>query len=409
MTPYTSKVSFAEFVTLMAIMTAMTALSIDAALPALAEIGRALNILDSNDNQLIISLLFAGMAIGQIIYGPLSDSIGRKNSIYIGFGLYLVGCLFSIFSTDLTTMLIGRFLQGLGAAGPRIVTIALIRDLYEGREMARVMSFIMSVFIFVPAVAPAFGQGILFVWEWEAIFVSFLLIGLLTLMWFALRQEETLPQAARVPFSLRHIYKGVKETCLNRTAFGYTVATGIILGAFLGYLSSAQQIFQDAYKTGDAFVLYFGLLSVAIGLASFLNARLVMRYGMRRISGNAIYTVAAVSALFYLFAYAYNGLPPFYSFMLYGSITFFCMGLLFGNLNAMAMEPLGHIAGVGAAVVGSLSTFISVPLGVLIGRFYDGNILPLIAGFAVLGLLAGAVFHYASISPMQPVELDEEK
>lgn len=409
MTPYTSNVSFAEFVTLMAIMTAMTALSIDAALPALGEIGHALNILNSNDNQLIISLLFAGMAIGQIIYGPLSDSIGRKNSIYIGFGLYLLGCLFSILSTDLTTMLIGRFLQGLGAAGPRIVTIALIRDRYEGREMARVMSFIMSVFIFVPAVAPAFGQAILFVWEWEAIFVSFLLIGLLTLVWFALRQEETLLQADRVPFSLRHIYRGVKETCLNRTAFGYTIATGIILGAFLGYLSSAQQIFQDAYKTGDAFVLYFGLLSVAIGLASFLNARLVMRYGMRRISGNAIYTVAAVSALFYLFAYAYNGLPPFYSFMLYGSVTFFCMGLLFGNLNAMAMEPLGHIAGVGAAVVGSLSTFISVPLGVLIGRFYDGNILPLVAGFAVLGLLAGAVFHYASISPLQPVELDEKK
>ncbi|MCJ7766109.1 MAG: hypothetical protein MUP09_09255, partial [Thiovulaceae bacterium] len=144
------------------------------------------------------------------------------------------------------------------------------------------------------------------------------------------------------------------------------------------------------------------------GLASFLNARLVMRYGMRRISGYAINTITAVSALFFLYAFAFNGLPPFYSFMLYGAITFFCLGLLFGNLNAMAMEPLGHIAGVGAAVVGSLSTFISVPLGVLIGRLYEGTILPLVAGFAVLGLLAGAVFRYASAAPLQPVEIESE-
>jgi len=408
MTPHTSKVSFIEFVTLMGMMTAMTALSIDAALPALGEIGHALKIADSNDNQLIISLLFAGMAIGQLFYGPLSDSIGRKNSIYIGFIIYLIGCLFSIFSTDLSTMLVGRFLQGLGAAGPRIVTMALIRDRYEGREMARVMSFIMTVFIFVPAVAPAFGEAILYFWEWEAIFVSFLLIALLSLGWFALRQEETLPRALRIPFSLLHIYRGAKETCLNRTAFAYTVATGIIFGAFLGYLSSAQQIFQDAYLTGEAFALYFGLLAVAIGLASFLNAKLVMRYGMRRISGYAINALVSVSALFFLFAFAFNGLPPFYSFMLYGLITFFCLGLLFGNLNAMAMEPLGHIAGVGAAVVGSLSTFISVPLGILIGRFYDGTILPLVAGFALLGLLAGAVFRYASVAPLHTVEIDSE-
>ncbi|MDA3945219.1 MAG: multidrug effflux MFS transporter [Helicobacteraceae bacterium] len=408
MTPHTSKVSFVEFVTLMGLMTAMTALSVDAALPALGEIGHALNISDSNDNQLIISLLFAGMAIGQIIYGPLSDTVGRKSSIYIGIFIFIIGCLFSIFSTDLPTMLVGRFLQGLGAAGPRIVSMALIRDRYEGREMARVMSFVMTVFIFVPAVAPAFGEALLFLWNWEAIFISFLIIAILALAWFALRQEETLPRSARVPFSLRHIYKGVKETCLNRTAFGYTIATGIIFGAFLGYLSSAQQIFQDAYKTGDAFALYFGLLSIAIGLASFLNARLVLRHGMRKISGYAINTITIVSAFFFIYAFTLNGLPPFYSFILYGLVTFFCMGLLFGNLNAMAMEPLGHIAGVGAAVVGSLSTFISIPLGVLIGRLYDGNILPLVAGFAVLGLFAGFVFNYASGSTMQPVQLDDE-
>ncbi|UFH60377.1 multidrug effflux MFS transporter [Sulfurovum mangrovi] len=402
-----SKVSFLEFVSLMALLTAMTALSTDAVLPALGEIGHDLHITGSNNNQLIISLLFAGMALGQIIYGPLSDTIGRKRSIYIGITIFILGCILSIFSSDLTTMLIGRFLQGLGAASTRIVTMALIRDRYEGREMARVMSFIMTVFIFVPAVAPAFGEGVLLVWEWKAIFVSFLLIATLTFIWFALRQEETLPPSARVPFSLHHIYKGIKETCLNRTAFSYTIIAGIIFGAFLGYLSSAQQIFQDAYKTGEAFVLYFGLLSIGIGFASLLNARLVMRHGMRKISGYALTAITLVSTLFFLFAWIHDGLPPFYSFMLYGFTTFFCMGLLFGNLNAMAMEPLGHIAGIGAAVVGSLSTFISIPLGILIGRFYEGTILPLVAGFTLLGFFALLLFRYASLSEMRSVHLEE--
>ncbi len=407
MTSQPSKVSFIEFVSLMALLTAMTALSTDAVLPALVDIGHDLNITQSNNNQLIISLLFAGMALGQIIYGPLSDTIGRKNSIYIGISIFIIGCILSIFSNDLTTMLIGRFLQGFGAASPRIVTMALIRDRYEGREMARIMSFIMTVFIFVPAVAPAFGEGMLFLWEWEAIFVSFLLIATLAFVWFGLRQEETLPRSARVPFSLRHIYRSVKETCLNRTAFSYTIVMGIIFGAFLGYLSSAQQIFQDAYKTGEAFALYFGLLSIAIGFASFLNTRLVMRYGMRKISGHALVILTVVSTLFFIFAWMRNGLPPFYSFMLYGFVTFFCMGLLFGNLNAMAMEPLGHIAGTGAAVVGSLSTFISIPLGILIGRFYEGTILPLVAGFALLGLFASLVFRYASLSTISSVQVEE--
>ncbi|MCU7834100.1 MAG: multidrug effflux MFS transporter [gamma proteobacterium symbiont of Taylorina sp.] len=403
----TDNTSFVEFVFMMGLMTAMTALAIDATLPALGEIGQALNISDRNDNQLIISILFVGMAIGQIIYGPLSDSIGRKNTIYIGFVLYITGCFFSIYSTDLTTMLAGRFLQGFGAAGPRIVSMALIRDRYEGREMARVMSFIMSVFIFVPVIAPAIGEAILYFWGWEAIFVSFLIFSLLMFIWFSIRQEETLPKNKRIPFSLMHIYKGIKETCLNRTAFGYTAISGIIFGAFLGYLSSAQQIFQDAYCTGNLFALYFGLFAISIGLASFLNARLVMRYGMRKISGYSILSISIISLLFFVFALMFDGLPPLYSFILYGLLTFFCIGLLFGNLSAMAMEPLGHIAGIGAAVVGSLSTFISVPFGILIGRLYDGNILPLVAGFAILSLLAGVVFRHTSTASMHSIQMDE--
>ncbi|MEJ2499769.1 MAG: multidrug effflux MFS transporter [Campylobacterales bacterium] len=391
----------------MGMMTAAAALAIDAVMPALGLIGAALNVQSENDNQLIISLLFAGMALGQLIYGPLSDSIGRKSAIYIGFGLYIVGAVIAVLSTSLPVMLAGRFLQGFGAAGPRIVSVALIRDLYEGRMMASVMSFVMSIFIFVPAIAPALGEGLLYLWGWQAIFGLFISVAVLTLLWFALRQPETLPAAQRAPFSLKHIAAGIIETCKNPTAFGYTVAMGFVFSAFVGYLSSAQQIFQNTYRTGAMFALYFGVFALSIGLASFVNARLVLRFGMRPLSTVALVVLALVSVAFLGTAAAFEGVPPFWSFMAYGVITFFCLGMLFGNLNAMAMEPLGHIAGIGSAVVGSLSTLIAVPIGVTVGQLYDGTIFALVGGFALLGAVALAVVRVTARRRLQNVSLDE--
>lgn len=393
--------SFTEFVLLMSLMTAAAALAIDAVMPALDPIGRALNITTENDRQLIISLLFGGMALGQLIYGPLSDSIGRKPAIYIGFGLYIAGALIALFSTNLTAMLVGRFLQGLGAAGPRIVSVAMIRDLYTGRMMARVMSFIMSIFILIPALAPALGEGILFLWGWHAIFGLFVAVASVTLVWLIFRQNETLPADKRAPFSLSRIATGVLQTCKNPTALGYTVAMGLVFSAFVGYLSSAQQIFQATYATAEMFPLYFGIFALSIGAASFTNARLVLRFGMRPLSTAALVGLTLFSSLFFLVAFYFHGVPPFWSFMLYGMLTFFCFGLLFGNLNAMAMEPLGRIAGIGAAVVGSLSTFIAVPIGITIGRFYDGGILHLVGAFALLGAIAFAVVRRTGLSVMR--------
>jgi len=391
----------------MGMMTAAAALAIDAVMPALGLIGHALHVESENDNQLIISLLFAGMALGQLIYGPLSDSIGRKPAIYIGFVLYIAGAVIAVLSTSLTVMLAGRFLQGLGAAGPRIVTVALIRDLYEGRMMARVMSFIMSIFIFVPAVAPAMGEAILHFWDWQAIFLLFITVGALTLVWFALRQPETLPAERRTPFSATHIAAGVVETCKNPTAFGYTVAMGFVFSAFVGYLSSAQQVFQHTYGAGGLFALYFGTFALSIGFASFVNARLVLRYGMRPLSTSALLALTLFSCVFLAATLFFDGVPPFWSFMLYGIVTFFCLGMLFGNLNAMAMEPLGHIAGVGSAVVGSLSTLIAVPIGVTIGRLYDGGILALVGGFALLGAASLAVTYRTAQAAMQDVLMSD--
>lgn len=385
---------FGEFVALMALTISLVALSTDAMLPALPEIGRELGARRANDNQLIVSLLFLGLAVGQVIYGPLSDSFGRKRPIYAGFAIFIVGSLIALLATSFPMILIGRVLQGLGAAGSRIVAIALVRDLYEGRTMARVMSFVMTVFILVPILAPALGQAILLLANWRAIFGLFLVLAFIALGWFALRQPETLLPEQRRPFSLGRVMGAIREVLANRTAFGYTITSGLVFGAFLGYLSSSQQIFQVQYGLGNLFPLYFAILAISLGCASLVNGRLVMRYGMRSLARVALLALGGLSPLFYLLAALMAGQPPLWLLMAYLMLTFFGIGILFGNLNALAMEPLGHIAGVGAAVVGFLSTLISMVLGTLVGQSYNGTVLPLVGGFALYSLASLAMMGW---------------
>jgi DHA1 family bicyclomycin/chloramphenicol resistance-like MFS transporter len=386
-----SQPGFAEFVILIALIISLVALSIDAMLPALPEIASDLGFETTNDAQFVISMLFVGMGFGQIIFGPLSDSIGRKTAINIGFVVFVLGCLISIYAQDFDDMMIGRFLQGLGAAGPRIVSIALVRDCYSGRQMARVMSFVMTIFILVPIIAPSIGQLIVNYSTWHSIFILFSILTGVAMVWFSLRQPETLPQDKRIRFSAIQMMRDIKSICTIPAAIGYTITMGFIFGAFIGYLSSAQQILQTQYALGNQFAIYFGVLAASIGLASFFNAQLVMRFGMRRLSNAAMAGVAVISAPYFLLAQYYQGHPPLAMLMIYLGVIFFFFGIMFGNLNALAMEPLGRIAGLGSAVVGSVSTLMSVMLGVIVANAYDGTILPLVAGFSVLsvcGLIA---------------------
>ena len=382
--------AFTEFVILVALIISLVALAIDAMLPALPDIAADLGVFRINDSQYVISVFFAGMAFGQLFFGPLSDSIGRRPAIISGLIVFASGCVLSLFAADFTQMLLGRFLQGLGASGPRIVSIALVRDRYKGREMARVMSFVMTVFILVPVFAPAVGQGILLVADWRFIFAMFLGLTLLVGLWFFRRQPETLARENRSVFSFARLILDINGILRIRAALGYTLTMGFIFGAFVGYLSCSQQIFQVQYQLYKLFPLYFGILACSIGCASLVNARLVMRFGMRRLSRIALYAICWLSFPFFLIALFYDGHPHLYLLMLYLLILFFCFGILFGNLNALAMEPLGHIAGLGSAVVGSISTLISVAFGVIVADAYDNTVLPLVLGFALLGL-AGVI------------------
>ena len=377
----------------MATMLSLAALSIDAMLPALGEIGRDLGAVRANDVQLVVSLVFIGMAVGQLAYGPLADSFGRKPALLAGLGLYMAGCLLSLLSQTFSFMLAGRVMQGLGVAAPRIVSVALIRDQYEGRRMARVMSFVMAVFIIVPIIAPSIGQAILLIASWRAIFGFFLVTATAASLWFALRQPETLAPDQKIPFTFSRVLNGFREVLTTRVALTYTITAGLVFGAFVGYLSTAQQIFQEQYGLGKLFPLYFALLSVALGCASLLNARLVMRFGMEPLVRWALILIAGLSTGFLWIAHAASGHPPLWAFVVYLLVVFFCEGILYGNMNALAMGPLGHIAGVGAAVVGSLSLFISIAAGSVIGQSYDGTVLPLVGGFAVLALTSLGVMR----------------
>lgn len=369
---------------LMAIMMSLTALSIDIMLPALSFIGTDFSLTDLNNSQLIISMFFVGMAIGQIFYGPMSDSIGRKPTIYIGFSIFILGTVICLLSQSLMPMLVGRILQGIGLSSNRIVCMAIIRDIYSGDQMARIMSFVMSIFILVPVLAPAFGQGLLYFWHWRTIFWVLLLLGSLTTIWFAIKQKESLRLENRMQFSLRKVTLVMKEIAKHKLARNFTLIQGFLTGMFLSYLNSIQQILQEIYGVGENFALWFGVLAVSIGIASIVNAKLVMRYGMYKMVLIGLWITSVCAVLFVSYLLFINAEVPFWSFILFLLVILFHAGILMGNLNAIIMEPLGHIAGTAASVVGAVSTFISIPIGIVVGQYYDQTILPLCIGIALL-------------------------
>ncbi len=394
------QLSAAEFIPLMAAMTAIPAMSIDAMLPALGQIGRDLHVASANDPQLVISSIFGGMIFGGLLGGPLSDSFGRKWAIYFGLALYLAGTILCAMASSFPMLLAGRVLQGFGASIPGTVSIALIRDLYVGDAMGRIMSFVMSVFILVPIVAPLLGQTVLLAGSWRLIFVAFCAIAALVCLWLGFRQPETLDVGKRTPFRVKPIFAAAREVVSNRAAMGFSAAAGIMFGAFLGYLSSSQQLFQDLYGVGAAFPFYFGSLAAGVGLAMFVNGTLVMRFGMQRLTNLAFIGIAGLSLVFLAVVLATSGKPPLPVLLAYLFPTFFCFGALLGNLNAMSMQALGHIAGVASAIIGSMRMAIAMPLGLVIGRAFNGTVLPMVCGFAVLGCLALATTLWAERSAL---------
>ncbi|WP_336041599.1 multidrug effflux MFS transporter [Acinetobacter dispersus] len=389
-----SKIHFREFALLMALLMSIVSFSIDAVLPALGEIGRVFTLQNSNQAQWVIISIFSGMTIGQLIAGPLSDAIGRKRILFTGIVIYFLGSLLCYSTQSFEWFLVGRFIQGVGVSGPYVASISIVRDKYSGAQMARIMSLIMMVFMVAPAVAPSLGQLIIHFFGWRDIFVLYMVYAIAVGAWVALRLEETLIPENRLPMRVQAFKDGFKEVVSNKTTMSYLLCAGFCFGGFIGYLGTSQQIFMQQFgKTGQEFSAYFALLAGVMGIASFTNSRIVMKFGMRPICIYGFLGLSLISLLFLIIQLV--GVPvSFWMFMLYACILFLLFGTLFGNLNAIAMEPMGHVAGMASAIIGASSSVLSLILASIIGQLYNGTLIPMTSGFVILCGLAFVMTQY---------------
>lgn len=378
---------FREFVALIAVMMALTALSIDIMLPGLPDIGAAMGVASENDRQLVVIIYMLGFALGQIVYGPLSDRHGRKPVLLIGFGIYILASLGAILAPTFDTLLVARALQGVGAASPRVMSLAIVRDVTSGRRMARVMSLAMAFFIIIPVFAPAMGQGLMALGTWRTPFDLLLAFALATALWIMLRLPETSAAGhgvARV-FPLR---ASVRAVVTNRQTVAYAAGAGCLFGALLGYVASSQQIFVDLYGLGPWFPLAFGGIASSMALAALVNARLVEQLGMRLVSHVSLAGLIVVSLLLLVAAVA--DILPLWLFAPMMAVCFFLFGLIQPNFNALAMEPQGDNAGMASSLIGFYSTAAGAAIAGAIGHMFDGSVVPLATGYAATALVSGA-------------------
>ncbi|MDW4497802.1 multidrug effflux MFS transporter [Sulfitobacter sp. D35] len=374
-----------EFVALMAMMFATIAFSIDAMLPALPEIADELTPDDPQRAALIITSFVLGMGIGTFFTGPLSDAYGRRTVMFSGAALYIVSAAVAWASQSLELILAARLVQGLGASGPRIVSVAIMRDLFAGREMARILSIVMIIFTLFPAFAPALGLAIITLSGWRAIFAAFIVFSMISALWLAVRLPETLAEEDRRPLRLPLMFDAVGQMFAHPTVRISIMVQTLAMSMLFSLLMFVQPIYETVFGKADTFPYWFGGIAMASGLSSMLNAFLVVRFGMRRLVTFALGLQIACSLMMIL-SFGYSGPYAFAMFALWQFLLFFQAGLTVGNLNAIAMEPMGHIAGMAASVIGAVSTVGAAMLASPIGLLFDGTIRPLIVSVFIMAI-----------------------
>ena len=383
---YTRVLSRPEFIALMAALMALNALAIDVMLPALPYMGEALNVANENERQFVISAYMIGMGVAQLAFGPLTDRFGRRAPLLAGIAVYVVAVIIAAFAPSFTMLLVLRFIQGLGAASVRVITTAVVRDRYSGREMAEVMSLVFMVFMAIPVIAPSIGQVLLLTGPWQAIFLFMGALALIFWLWTFFRLPETLPLDKRRPLSLNGVTEGFRIVFTNRVAISYGLAGMFLFGALFGFISSSQQIYVDIYGLGVYFPIAFAAMAGLMAVSSFTNSRVVRRLGMRRLSHGAMLTFTVVSGIW--LAFAMSGFLPLWLFFGLLCIIMFSFGWSASNMNSLSMEPLGAVAGTAASVFGFIQTVGGAVIGGYIGQLFDGTTIPAAAGYFSMGVMA---------------------
>lgn len=380
-----------ELVALLSMIMALTALSIDLMLPAFPDIRSDFALApDSTAVTGIVSAFLLGLAVGQIPYGPISDRFGRKPVLYAGFAIYAAGAIGAALAPTLPLILVARFVWGVGAAGPRVLAISIIRDVREGDQMSRMMSFVMAVFILVPVIAPTLGAAIIIVAPWRTLFWFCAAFVFVIALW-ALRLPETQSPADRLELRFDRVARAARLVVTNRTSVGYTLAMTASFGAFVSYLATSEIIVGDVFDRASIFPLVFGGFAAVMGAAMLTNARIVSRVGAQRLVHRVLVAYVAIATGLVIVALLTDGHPPFLVFLLGFALMLAAHALLIPNFNTVAMTPLGHVAGTASAIIGTVSTGGGTALGAIFDRTYNGTITPLSLAFLGVGICALAI------------------
>jgi DHA1 family bicyclomycin/chloramphenicol resistance-like MFS transporter len=385
MQPAERQISRPEFIALIAALMALNALAIDVMLPALPAMGAALGVAHENERQYVLTSYLVGFGLAQLFFGPLSDRFGRRPPLIIGLAVYIIAAALAVIAPNFFTLLVLRFIQGVGAAGTRVVGQSAVRDRFSGRTMAEVMSLIFMVFMAIPVVAPSIGQLLLFSGHWQLIFLFMAGLATLVAIWAYFRLAESLTEENRRPLHPRVIAEGFGLVFSNRSALFYGVSSIFVMGALFGFIGTAQQIYVDIYGLGAWFPIAFAGVAGLMALSSFLNSRIVGRFGIRRVTHTALVCFMLMSGIWLLLAM--NDLLPFPVFMVVFALTMFTFGMVGSNTQALAMEPLGAVAGTASSVFGFMQTVGGAAIGAWIGAHYDGTVVPTAAGFFILAMV----------------------
>lgn len=378
----------AELVAMVASLVALNALAIDIMLPALGAISDAFTIANDNDRQLVVVVYLLATGVSQLAYGPLTDRFGRRPVLLGALAGYMIGAALCVIASSFSLLLLARAFQGLTTSAARVVAVAVVRDLSSGRRMAEIMSLATTVFMIVPILAPGLGELILTFADWRGIFVALLVYGGGLFAWMHLRLPETLAPENRTPISATGVARSFLTVARTPVTLGYTLASALVFGGLFGFISASEQILVGVYDLGKMFAAAFAAVAASMTAATILNARLVGRHGMRRISHAALLAFIAVNVIHAMLASVF-GLDGFWLFLALMCAAFFCVGLMGANFNALAMEPLGAVAGTASGAFGFATTTIAAAAGGLVGARFDGTATPVILGFALLG--AGAL------------------